>query len=95
VACCRWQLREKISLKWIRVLGPTAVDCLIFFKFPEHGLRSIHVPGFARIENSQSAAVNDCESVAGHSFGQKIGTAEEPVLHQAIELAGAQSWGDG
>jgi hypothetical protein len=28
-------------------------------------------------------------------FGQKIGTAEEPVLHQAIELAGAQSWGDG
>ena len=27
--------------------------------------------------------------------GQKIGTAEEPVLDRAIELAGAQSWGDG
>jgi hypothetical protein len=25
----------------------------------------------------------------------KIGTAEEPVLDRAIELAGAQSWGDG
>src|SRR5215831_19161917 len=29
------------------------------------------------------------------SYGQNIGTAEEPVLHRAIELAGAQSWGDG
>jgi len=29
------------------------------------------------------------------SYGQKIRTAEEPVLHRAIELAGAQSWGDG
>src|SRR5690349_1869257 len=28
-------------------------------------------------------------------YGQNIGTAEEPVLHRAIELAGAQSWGDG
>ena len=28
-------------------------------------------------------------------YGQKIGTAEEPVLDRAIELAGAQSWGDG
>jgi hypothetical protein len=28
-------------------------------------------------------------------YGQNIGTAEEPVLHRAIELAGAQSWGHG
>jgi transposase len=28
-------------------------------------------------------------------YGQNIGTAEAPVLHRAIELAGAQSWGDG
>jgi hypothetical protein len=28
-------------------------------------------------------------------YGQNIGTAEEPVLHRAIELVGAPSWGDG
>ena len=28
-------------------------------------------------------------------YGQNIGAAEEPVLHRAIELAGAQSWGEG
>ena len=28
-------------------------------------------------------------------YGQNIGTAEAPVLHRAIELTGAQSWGDG
>jgi len=31
----------------------------------------------------------------GTPYGQNIATAEEPVLHRAIELAGAQSWGDG
>jgi hypothetical protein len=29
------------------------------------------------------------------AYGQKLGTAEEPVLDRSIELAGAQSWGDG
>src|SRR5262245_10850948 len=30
----------------------------------------------------------------GIPYGQKIRTAEEPVLHRAIGLVGAQSWGD-
>src|SRR5262249_51391377 len=46
-----------------------------------------------------SAAVGHAEwSVAKRRvppYGQNIGTAEEPVLHRAVELAGAQSWGDG
>jgi hypothetical protein len=29
------------------------------------------------------------------AYGQKIGTAEEPVLDRAIEFTGAESWGDG
>ena len=34
-------------------------------------------------------------SLQAVSYGQNIATAEEPVLHGAVELAGAQSWGDG
>jgi hypothetical protein len=53
----------------------------------------------------QSADLDDCVVAAvlrKHRLPQnvypvwpKIGTAEEPVLDRAIELAGAQSWGDG
>jgi len=34
------------------------------------------------------------DGISKSPYGQNIGTAEEPVLHRAIELAGAQSWGD-
>jgi hypothetical protein len=41
------------------------------------------------------AVVTSLTVAALNPYGQKIGTAEEPVLDRAIELAGAQSWGDG
>ena len=47
---------------------------------------------------SKTVSVTDPASntlVGAIPYGQNIATAEEPVLHRAIELAGAQSWGDG
>jgi hypothetical protein len=46
------------------------------------------------VTGSPDAVLAVKRATATIPYGQNIGTAEEPVLHRAIELAGAQSWGD-
>jgi hypothetical protein len=56
---------------------------IIAQRFAEHRLGSIKIIEAGRLHLKHIP------------YGQKIRTAEEPVLHRAIKLARAQSWGDG